>query len=268
MPSWLRVFRFLALAFAILGAIVAVAVNAHVRSLANVPNAPILTFELLVILAGILTLPPVTMMLVVDLVRTGALTSKIAFELVWLSILWIMWAVAGAFVVDQALVDKDDLRSVCDFTQIPIFAEVCSDVRAIAAFAFLVSVALFAYTGTLLVVASRSRARGMSVWTSSVKQLSAGVLLPAHASDPGLIPMLQPGSERAYNIEANLPSPPMPVPMHPNHHQRPNHGMGGPGPMSLSAMSVVYSNERGTAGRYGDAGAAYRGEGGVAIPQL
>ncbi|KAH9852925.1 hypothetical protein C2E23DRAFT_824148 [Lenzites betulinus] len=252
MFSWLQIFRLVAFGFALLGGILAVALGAHLASLTEKFFDNTLNFELLSIAVGAITLLTVPVMLVVDLLRTGAFTSVVLVELVWFSILWVLWVATGGLIADQT----GEAFQTCDFPESPLLSQACNETRAIEAFAFLAFIALLAYTITLFVVAIVSHSRGVSIWMSSVKQHPSVVPSSTGASS-AQIPMVQqptgqyPGQQQAYStVPTDSPKPQMPTPLYPNH-------QGVPGPIGSPAMSGVTYSSGATAGHHGDAGAAY-----------
>ncbi|KAI0830240.1 hypothetical protein BC628DRAFT_1292449, partial [Trametes gibbosa] len=169
MASWLQICRLIAMAFALLGGIIAVALGAHLASLTERFFQDTLTFELLSIAVGAITLLTVPAMLVIDFLRTGAFTSMVLVELAWLSILWVLWIATGALIADQTGM----AFQTCDFPESALLSQACNETRAIEAFAFMAFIALFLYTATLLVVACVHQSRGAPIWKSSVKQRAA-----------------------------------------------------------------------------------------------
>ncbi|KAL6308134.1 hypothetical protein BKA93DRAFT_726206, partial [Sparassis latifolia] len=123
----------------------------------------------------ILTLP---VMFIVDIaVSNIVFTSWILIELIWLTILWVLWlstgAYAGSFIGPCQYVDE---------TGISVLVAGCHESQALEAFSFLAWIPLMVYTITLLVVSMVSANRGSSVWTSSVSEAdwaSSGSSRPA-----------------------------------------------------------------------------------------
>ncbi|OBZ74654.1 hypothetical protein A0H81_05440 [Grifola frondosa] len=105
------------------------------------------------------------LLLIVDALRTGAFTSMILVELIWLSIIWVLWLSTGALVANQI-----SALMQCDFSN-SIINTGCNEVHAIEAFAFLAWITLLSYTVTLFVMTllSMNLNPTKSIWTSSVK---------------------------------------------------------------------------------------------------
>jgi len=139
-------------------------------------------FAALAIATSVLTLLIGPTFLVVDLMRTGAVTSLVCVELGVLSFLWVLWLSVGA---DAADVNSRVFPTGCGFISERIDTA-CREFSAIVAFGFLTWIILFAYTIVLLVYAIIGSSRGHKVWTSSVKQTD--FLAPSGAQTGGFHP--------------------------------------------------------------------------------
>ncbi|KAF8841942.1 hypothetical protein BDN67DRAFT_471233 [Paxillus ammoniavirescens] len=112
---------------------------------------------------SLLTLP---VMLVTDFLRRGAFTSMVVVELVWLSILWVLWVATAAEAVNASTyyfpygcIDEGD----------PTVLQACHEIQAVEAFSFLIFIILMLYTVLLLISALVAASRGDRVWLSTVK---------------------------------------------------------------------------------------------------
>jgi len=101
-------------------------------------------------------------MLIVDICRQGSVLSYIVFEIVWLSILSVLWLLSGTFTVlvdGQIILSPDNLRDT----------QGSHEIKGIIAFLFLASILLMSYTAVLLVLAIRAKGQGNSAWTTDIR---------------------------------------------------------------------------------------------------
>ncbi|KAL7278695.1 hypothetical protein ACG7TL_007697 [Trametes sanguinea] len=187
--TWLQYVRLITLGVSVLCGIIVLSLASHLTSLSIKYFEVYYNFAVLSIAVGGLTMLTVPVMILIDFLRTGALTSMVLVELVWLSILWVLWIAAAALTADQT----GDAFSSCDFVY-PILNQVCNETRAIEAFAFLAWIDLMAYTIVLLVVALVNGTRGAPMWTTSLKERPSIVPRTTAAPAPqmGMTPQTQP----------------------------------------------------------------------------
>jgi hypothetical protein len=76
--------------------IITMALAAHLTNFTNSLIGGYYTFAALAIATAVLSIITIPVMIVVDNMRKGAFTSMIAFEIGWLSFLWILWLSSGA----------------------------------------------------------------------------------------------------------------------------------------------------------------------------
>ncbi|KAI9058799.1 hypothetical protein FKP32DRAFT_1614607 [Trametes sanguinea] len=194
--TWLQYVRLITLGVSVLCGIIVLSLASHLTSLSIKYFEDYYNFAVLSIAVGGLTMLTVPVMILIDFLRTGALTSMVLVELVWLSILWVLWIAAAALTADQT----SAAFSSCDFVY-PILNQVCNETRAIEAFAFLAWIDLMAYTIILLVVALVNGTRGAPMWTTSIKErpsivprASTNAPAPVTAAPQmGMMPQAQPG---------------------------------------------------------------------------
>jgi len=114
------------------------------------------------IAVSVITIVSLIALIAVDLLRSGAFTSMVIVELVWLSVLWVLWLSAASVIA-----------SWCG-------TGLCSDYsRGAEALCFLIWIILLGYTVTLLTFAIIGSKQGKKAWTSSVKDLQT----PATGTD-------------------------------------------------------------------------------------
>ncbi|KAG0707551.1 hypothetical protein DFH29DRAFT_844631 [Suillus ampliporus] len=159
--------RLILFSISIVFSLIVLGLDAYFLSV-TVPLQFYFTFSALGVATAVLTILTVPIMLIVDLIRHGAVTSMIVVELVWLSILWVLWvATAGEAANGFNLYFP---RGCIYATDDPTANAYCMELQAVQAFAFLNFFIFLGYTCTLLVLSIISASRGKSVWTSSVKQ--------------------------------------------------------------------------------------------------
>jgi len=129
----------------------------------GVTNDPASALGLAVAVISAVTLP---VMLVADIIRRGAFTSMIVVEITWLFILCILW-VASAGTTTSRFNLYFPVGCISIYS---IDIEICHEVQAIAAFAFLNFIIFLVYASALCVMAVIAATRGQSVWLSSVRE--------------------------------------------------------------------------------------------------
>jgi len=146
--------------------------------------------------------------LVVDRLRQGSIFSYIVVEIVWLSILWVLWLITGSYAAwtDGQLIAALPSESSCDFG---LFADsndaqICHEIKAIMAFSFHAWILLMSYTVMLMVLAIRAKGRGNSAWTTGVRD---GVLFCS-------IRKTMEGAAQVQAAQATMPYP-LPPPQQP-----------------------------------------------------
>jgi len=130
-------------------------------------------FSALALSTSLLTMLTVPIMFVVDMLRQGSFFSFIVVEIVWFSILWVLWLSSGSYAAwtDGQITDAFPEESTCNFGLFAVRGAVqgCQEVKAIMAFSFLMWILLMAYTIMLLVLAIRAHERGNPAWTTGVR---------------------------------------------------------------------------------------------------
>ncbi|KAI0651178.1 hypothetical protein C8Q79DRAFT_16869 [Trametes meyenii] len=243
--NWLQYVRLIALSISALCGIIALSLAAHLLSITEKYFDGYFNFEALSVAVGGLTMITVPIMIVIDFIRTGAVTSLVVVELVWLSILWVLWIAAAALTVNQT----GDAFASCDFVS-SVLSQACNETHALEGFAFLAWIDLMIYTVILVVVALVNGARGAPIWTSSIKQLPS-VIAPRSAAGPtggaGVVPPPQMGAA-AYP----QPAPAAQYPM--QQYQQPQQPYGTPTPPQGPGYAPVPTGSPATVGGYSTTG--------------
>ncbi|KAF8271723.1 hypothetical protein EI94DRAFT_1796839 [Lactarius quietus] len=107
--------------------------------------------------------------------RAGAIFSYIVVEIVWLSVLWVLWLSSGSYAAwtDNQIEAFYPAESSCNYHLIldnNIVNQGCSEIKSITAFSFLTWIILMVYTAILLFLGIRAQGRGNNVWTVSVRE--------------------------------------------------------------------------------------------------
>jgi hypothetical protein len=150
----------------------------------------VLTFSVIGIATGILTLLTLPVFVIVDLIRKGAFTSMILTELITSTILWVLYLTTGA-LASHAFVGITGCSSLSVADGYPANAETaCQDGMAVEALSFLSMAILIVYSFVLLVFTFIATSRGNNVWTSSVKDTNffAPTAEPKSEFQPGYPP--------------------------------------------------------------------------------
>jgi len=164
--SWLDIVRIATFAFTLLCSLLALALSGNVTSFSTSFYHVFFNYAAMAIAVGVISLLTVGVMLVMDFFRTGAFTSMILVELIWFSVLQLLWLVVGALAAETV---SDFFDGTCAWTPDEV-GTACQETQAVAAFAFLACFTLSTYTTIILVMAIMRHNRGTPVWKSSVKQ--------------------------------------------------------------------------------------------------
>ncbi|KAI0354290.1 hypothetical protein OH77DRAFT_526177 [Trametes cingulata] len=123
------------------------------------------------IAVGVMTLVSYSVMMGLDLLFERVFTSFMVVEMVWTSILWVLWiAVGGTTFSEGNTLFEGKPCSMFDVV-LPKAKDVCDDIQPIGSVAFVTFALLFVYTGVLLFVAFTS-SNSTPPWTTSVKNRS------------------------------------------------------------------------------------------------
>ncbi|KAL1741945.1 hypothetical protein HDZ31DRAFT_44344 [Schizophyllum fasciatum] len=164
--AWLPLLRLVSLSAAVVTAIVALGISAHLLHFTSFWYGFYYTFTALTIATAVLTMVTLPVMLVLDIVRTGAFTSMIGFEFGWLFVLWVLWIASAGLAADSV---AKEFPNGCN----SIFSDInqaCREFSAITAFNFITWALLSAYLWSVFAIAIRSGQQGRSIWNSSVKE--------------------------------------------------------------------------------------------------
>jgi len=170
--SWLSTVRLVTFVTTVLFSIIVVALSAALIALTE----PVFywKFSAFALATGLLTVITTVPMFIVDLARKGAFFSHIVVEIVWLSVLWVLWLSSGSYAAwtDDQIASQFSEESTCSFG---VFGDVsganqgCGEIKAIMAFSFLLWILLATYTSILLGLSIRALSRGHSAWKTSVR---------------------------------------------------------------------------------------------------
>ncbi|KAI0674798.1 hypothetical protein C8Q78DRAFT_501876 [Trametes maxima] len=125
------------------------------------------------------TLATSVVMLVLDYFIDGIITSAIAFEILWASVLWALWIVVGSRAVSDGKTLFGQL-SCADFDRtLPQTASFCHELYLVSSLAFATFALLFVYAGVLYAVCCSGfgAAHGTPVWKTSLKNRTKYQLL-------------------------------------------------------------------------------------------
>ncbi|KAI0689717.1 hypothetical protein C8T65DRAFT_105887 [Cerioporus squamosus] len=166
--SYMWIYRSCTFAFAMIAALIVMALSAHTTVAIHKLAQKSLLYSNFGVAAGVLTLVSIPFMLIRDCFGVGP-SSVVLFELVWLSVLWILFFVAGGLTF--AATNFFTLYKSCDEFIDPELINICRDSQPLGILAILAAIALLVYCATLLVFAATrsSRKDNDSMWTKSVK---------------------------------------------------------------------------------------------------
>ncbi|KAI0824265.1 hypothetical protein BC628DRAFT_1420343 [Trametes gibbosa] len=180
---WLSIVRIAFLSFASLCAIILLGLGAHaLAATSNLSGLPTFAWSGLGVATAVLALCTIPAMIAIDLLRTGAFSSLIVVELSWLSFIGILFLATGGSAADRAA----NFWVSCNTWSPQEAQNLCSETSAAAAFGILGWLALWVYTGILLVFLIIHAHRGHYVWRSTVKEANFGASVPpANTTAPG-----------------------------------------------------------------------------------
>jgi len=148
-------------------------------------------FTSLNIAASAFVIATVPGMIGIDALTTGAFTSTVLFELVWLSMLWVLW-IAAIALTGTVLPAFNTLCA--DNPKISNLQSACKDNRTATGVECLGLLAVTVYVVCLLSKSIAAPKRGRRVWTATVRQVFGGPL-PSPIVNPQLV-----------NLNAGIPA--------------------------------------------------------------
>ncbi|EMD40470.1 hypothetical protein CERSUDRAFT_111068 [Gelatoporia subvermispora B] len=172
--SWVDIVRKVTFGFTLFCALIALAMGGSVISVTgdkkHFDPPQTLSSSAMAIAIGVLTMVTLLPMLIVDIFRTGAFTSMILVEQIWLNLLWVLWLTVGALGASDV---TGFYEGQCSTWSPAAVASSCDETQAVAAFGFLACFALTGYTSLIMVFAIIRHSRGVPIWRTSVKEAFA-----------------------------------------------------------------------------------------------
>ncbi|KAL0953158.1 hypothetical protein HGRIS_004421 [Hohenbuehelia grisea] len=123
-------------------------------------------FEAVGIAVGAITIVSLPVLLIVGLLRRGAFTSMIVFELSFLGFLCVLWLANAALDTDAAAFNFP--LGCASYT--PFYQGLCSELSAMQGLSFVTWLLLMGYNTTLLIFVLVAASRGNKVWNLSVAE--------------------------------------------------------------------------------------------------
>jgi len=193
----LPIFRVTVLSLSFVLALIVMGLSAHLTSFTVSFEGEAIIFALLAVTTAGLAILTLPVMLVVDFLCKRTFTSMVLVELIWFSILWMLWLSVG---IDGGESINISFPGGCEGFVNNALTIACHDSVGIEALSFLNFVLLLAYSMMLLVFATINRNRGHSVWTSSIKQIN---ITSAKVTALGSSKMPR---NRAHELHSRIPS--------------------------------------------------------------
>ncbi|KAG5731988.1 hypothetical protein E4T56_gene18289 [Termitomyces sp. T112] len=184
-------------AFVILASVIILALCAHVTNTTVTLFDGYLVFAALGIASSLLAFLSLPVMLIVDKMRKGAVTSMIVVEIAWSGILWVLFLSTAATASQAAGVS---FGHSCPSRSLAILTTTCREFMAIQAFAHMAWLVLFGYFVTLITLSIILANRGYHrVWYQSVKETEFNaspvnlppMAIPTQQHNSASIPTLQ-----------------------------------------------------------------------------
>ncbi|KAF5352147.1 hypothetical protein D9758_009249 [Tetrapyrgos nigripes] len=157
----------------ILFSIIVLGLSAHITSKTKEELDTVVAAEGLAIATAAITLVSVPAMLIIDMIRRGAVSSLVVAELAGLGLLWVLWLATGA---DSVAEFNADFPEGCDVLSLEFrgpgvreVQDLCRELQAVSAFGFLNWLMLVGYWSVLLVCSIVAANRGESrIWFTPV----------------------------------------------------------------------------------------------------
>ncbi|KZT20665.1 hypothetical protein NEOLEDRAFT_1182397 [Neolentinus lepideus HHB14362 ss-1] len=162
---FLPILRLVVFVATLVFAVITLGVAADLLNLTETYFSDYLIFCVLAVVSASLTIITLPIMIVLDIVRQGAFTSTVVFELSWLFVLWVLWLATAA---DTTNANSLSFGGSCDYIN-PYINRGCQEFNVVEAFSYLIWIILMGYTITLLVLAIIGQTRGNEVWLTSVR---------------------------------------------------------------------------------------------------
>ncbi|PIL26016.1 hypothetical protein GSI_11770 [Ganoderma sinense ZZ0214-1] len=171
--AWLYIYRVGSLVLATIFALVAFALSAQSKAAENhlVKSTTLVVYSSMGIATGVLTLITMPIMFLRGNVSGMPFSSTVQIELLWTSVLWILWFVTGGLAFsdpDVALFKKDPTCN--QLSKFPDLVTMCKDWQPIAALSVVTAVVLLLYTLVLLFVAVQRAMYKQPIWNATVME--------------------------------------------------------------------------------------------------
>jgi hypothetical protein len=160
--------RLVSLVTIVVFSIVTLGLAAHLTDYTNKLIGGYYTFAALAMASAMLSIVSIPVMLLVDTMKRSAFTSMIAFELIWLGFLWVLWLASAGSAAQANLTTFKG----CHFFDSSVNTA-CHEFGAIEAFSFLNWLILFGYTITLGIFSVRQARLGTSIWSLSLREANS-----------------------------------------------------------------------------------------------
>jgi hypothetical protein len=124
---------------------------------------------------GVITLFVLGPLVVIDILRSGAFTSKIIVEAPVVLTLWVLWLACAALFADRNRLLPSDCQYHGGRQAVKEYETGCREVQALTAFSFLTWIALTGYAVALLVITilGGQKAGHKAAWHASVRELTS-----------------------------------------------------------------------------------------------
>ncbi|KAM5537443.1 hypothetical protein V8D89_008962 [Ganoderma adspersum] len=169
--AWLYMYRFGSLVLVTIFGLVGFALSAQSKAAENnlVKSTTFIAYSSMGIATGVLTLISMPIMFLRGNTSGRPFSSTVLVELLWTSILWLLWFVTGGLVISDPDVAEFKKEPTCDaFSKFPDLVTICRDWQPIAALSIVTAIVLLLYALILLFVAVRRAMYSQPIWNATV----------------------------------------------------------------------------------------------------
>ncbi|KZV79636.1 hypothetical protein EXIGLDRAFT_772858 [Exidia glandulosa HHB12029] len=131
------------------------------------PTAPILQIDVYLIVVSVLGMLNIFVLVPIEIVSKSAPTSRVWFEITWVSIFWVL-NLAGAAAATAA----GPRDSCAPIARLDFWKDACVSSMVLQAFAWLSTVTLLAYLSALVVCTLMSASGNSRIWQSAMRDVA------------------------------------------------------------------------------------------------
>ncbi|KAF8627567.1 hypothetical protein AX15_004359 [Amanita polypyramis BW_CC] len=200
--SIVAVIRLALLAVVTLFSIVVLGLAAHSINVTAAAIGSYFTFDALGVATAVLSIVTLLALIILSLLRKGALPNYILVESAWFSLLWVLWLATAADTANATIF----VSAGCNYKFEVLGKTIdCQEFPALQAFAWLNWIFLMGYVALTVVLAIIQQTRGNSVWFKSVNEVD--LFAPPAARQAPMMEsgMMPPQQQQMYSSQQHVP---------------------------------------------------------------